>query len=59
MFGGGGLFKDLQYDCAVDIQILEIPGFYYDEDAKKYFRITKDHPGPKKKLKKADINRVK
>lgn len=24
--------------------VREIPGFYYDEEKKKYFRITKDHP---------------
>jgi len=37
--------------------IREIPGFYYDEDTKKYFRITKDHPGPKRKAEKTPIRK--
>ena len=39
-------------------ELIEIPGFYYDEDTKKYFRITKDHPGPKKKAEKTAIKKV-
>ena len=31
---------------------LDIPGFYYDEEKKKYFKITKDHPKPTKKQSK-------
>lgn len=27
--------------------VQEIPGFYYDPEKKKYFKITKDHPGKK------------
>jgi len=26
---------------------IEIPGFYYDPEKKRYFKITKDHPGKK------------
>ena len=28
----------------IGVFLVEIPGFYYDEEKKKYFRITKDHP---------------
>ena len=39
-------------------ELIDIPGFYYDEDTKKYFRITKDHPGPKRKAEKTPIRKV-
>ncbi|XP_065055960.1 DDB1- and CUL4-associated factor 4-like [Rhopilema esculentum] len=35
--------------------IKEIPGFYYDTEKKRYFRITKDHPKPAIKACKSEV----
>eukprot|EP00112_Aurelia_sp_Birch-Aquarium-sp1_P007929 Seg1866.2 transcript_id=Seg1866.2/GoldUCD/mRNA.D3Y31 product="DDB1- and CUL4-associated factor 4" protein_id=Seg1866.2/GoldUCD/D3Y31 len=35
-----------------------IPGFYYDEEKKKYFKITKDHPIPVKKESKPSDDKI-
>ncbi|RMX43852.1 hypothetical protein pdam_00017841 [Pocillopora damicornis] len=37
--------KDMTLPIIVPLPRLQIPGFYYDPEKKRYFKITKDHPG--------------